>query len=84
MSYDHAGDLIKNFGTVGAYNFESVAKTIAPEAKRNLDQIVKCSIIRKTPEGTDEHLVLDLVPQKWEGEGILGNSHLPYCDVALS
>ena len=66
------GDSLVAFGAVQHATFESVTASVVPVVKARVGKEIDCVVVRLDEAGKVHQIALTLVPQKWEGSGLLG------------
>jgi len=61
------GDQLLRFGAIDAASFGGNLHQVAEHARASENAVVKLGVIR-----AGQHLELELVPQAWAGNGLLG------------
>ena len=66
------GDSLVAFGAVQHATFESVTASVVPVVKARVGKEIDCVVVRLDEASKVHQIALTLVPQKWEGSGLLG------------
>ena len=66
------GDSLVAFGAVQHATFESVTASVVPVVKARVGREIDCVVVRLDEAAKVHQIALTLIPQKWEGSGLLG------------